>query len=421
MRDPKIDVVVENLVVESENLMPNILEVRADTFFRFGRKKIQNRSVHGFSIHASQIQCDLKDVAYYIKKKQGFPSMKDTGVMDLFLGGEGLSFDMKLVTAEAKDRNRIFKVEHVTVKIKNLNIVLKKSNHKTMFNLFRPLLMGVVKPAIAKAAEIQIRKSFDQLDKQMWLVQKEYNKAEEAANYQPPEEATNMLKMYINAIEKRITTLKEEAQKKTSNTKVSIFQMYHANCQINVAKTQEVSLFPNVILPGSISMKAAKYREMAREGDEWRSPIFDIGSTKASSNVPAPKKITRRSPHQNTRATINDLPDTVTQRPSGQPLGSSSGSNGRQIGSGISDARGQQDSDFTSTTGYTSLNSVGFDNASRSGAGLSSGSNGYQPRMSNATDSLRTAVDSNDFDGTHVGKNNVTGSQLAQDPSPQAY
>src|SRR5277367_82598 len=97
-----LDAVVENLVVESENLMPNILEIQADTFFRFGRKKIHNRNQHRFSVHASQIQCDLKDVAYYIKKKQGFPSLKDTGVMDVFLGGEGLSFDMKLATALPK-------------------------------------------------------------------------------------------------------------------------------------------------------------------------------------------------------------------------------------------------------------------------------------------------------------------------------
>src|SRR5271170_2027601 len=218
-----IDAVVENLVVESENLMPNILEIQADTFWRFGRKRIHNRNQHRFSVHASQIQCDLKDVAYYIKKKQGFPSLKDTGVMDVFLGGEGLSFDMKLATATAKDRNRIFTVQNVNVKVKNLNIVLKKSNHKTLFNFFKPLLMGVMKPAISKAAETQIRKSFDQLDEQMWLVQKEYNKAKEAAKDQPPEGTANMVKMYINAIEKRITDLKEKSEKKTSNTKVIPF------------------------------------------------------------------------------------------------------------------------------------------------------------------------------------------------------
>src|SRR5438046_1344268 len=115
-----IDAVVENLVIESENLMPNILEIQVENFFRFGRKKIYNRSTHRVSVHVSQIQCDLKDVAYYIKKKQGFPSIKDIGVMDLFLGGQGLSFDMKLVTADHKDRNRIFKVENVKVKIQNL-------------------------------------------------------------------------------------------------------------------------------------------------------------------------------------------------------------------------------------------------------------------------------------------------------------
>src|SRR6202035_1350581 len=105
-----VDVVVENLVLESENLLPNILEIQADNTFRWGRKKLSSRNVHRFAVHVSQIQCDLKDVAYYIKKKQGFPSLKDTGVMDIFLGGQGLSFDMKLATAAKKDRNRIFKV-----------------------------------------------------------------------------------------------------------------------------------------------------------------------------------------------------------------------------------------------------------------------------------------------------------------------
>jgi len=215
-----IDAVVENLVIESENLMPNILEIQVENFFRFGRKKIYNRSTHRVSVHVSQIQCDLKDVAYYIKKKQGFPSIKDIGVMDLFLGGQGLSFDMKLVTADHKDRNRIFKVENVKVKIQNLNIILKESNHKTLFNFFKPLLMVVVKPAIAKAAEVQIRRSFDQLDEQMWLVQKEYNKAKEAAKDQPPEETANMINMYVQAIEKRITQLKDDAKNKSSDVKV---------------------------------------------------------------------------------------------------------------------------------------------------------------------------------------------------------
>jgi hypothetical protein len=172
---------------------------------------------------------------------------------------------------------------------------------------------------------------------------------------------------------------------------------------------------------------------MAREGNEWRSPVFDIGTAKASSNIPVPKKITRRSPHQNTRATINDRPGTATHGPGGESVGPSSSSSGQQIGSGTSGMRGQQDSGLSSgyhpSAGYTSLNSGGFDGSARSNdgyipstGGLSSGSNGYQPRMSTATDSMSTAVEhDNDFEGAHVGKYNVTGSQLAQDPITKPY
>ena len=216
-----VDAVVENLVLESENLLPNILEIQADNFFRWGRQKLSSQNIHRFSVHVSQIQCDLKDVAYYIKKKQGFPSIKDTGVMDILLGGQGLSFTMKLGTALPKDRNRIFKVESVNVKIKNLKIVLKKSNHKTLFNLFRPLLMSVAKPAIAKAAEVQIRRTFDKIDEQMWLVQKEYKKAKEQAQDQPPEETQNMMQMYVNAIQKRFSELRKKADEKKPDAKVS--------------------------------------------------------------------------------------------------------------------------------------------------------------------------------------------------------
>jgi hypothetical protein len=127
---------------------------------------------------------------------------------------------MKLATALPKDRNRIFKVENVYVSIKNLKIVLKKSNHKTLFNLFRPLLMAVAKPAIAKVAEAQIRKTFDKIDEQLWLIQKEYLQAKEKAQDASPEETQNMFNMYVNAIQKRFTELRKKADEKKPDAKV---------------------------------------------------------------------------------------------------------------------------------------------------------------------------------------------------------
>merc|ERR1712225_148414 len=75
---------------------------------------------------------DLRDVSFHIKKKQGFPSLTDTGVADIFLGGTGLSFKMKMSTAEKKDRQNFFKVDKVDVDVKNFNIKLKQSKHKAL-------------------------------------------------------------------------------------------------------------------------------------------------------------------------------------------------------------------------------------------------------------------------------------------------
>jgi len=359
VKDASMDAVVENLVLESENLMPNLLEIQADTFWRFGRKSIQNRSKHRFFVHASQIQCDLKDVAYWINKKQGFPSISDTGVMDVLLGGEGMSFDMRLVNADNRHSTRIFKVESLTVRLKNLNITLKKSNHKLLFTFFKPILMAVIKPAIVKAVETKIRNSFDKLDEQLWLIQNEYNKAKEAATNQPPEETENMVNMYIHAIQRRFTEMKAQAKRKTPD-------------KVNVATTMEGSMFPNIHFPGAVSADAAKYREMARQGNEWRSPVFDIGNAKAQSAIPSPKKITRKSPQQNSRATLNERK---------QP--------------GSSSSNEHAGSDFPGTD--------------------STRANMYQPRMSTAADSMRTAVDHDDMGTDNLGKHNVTSSPLDRD------
>lgn len=90
--DPMVDVIVENLVIESDNLFPNSLEFSSDNYWKFGRKSIANQKQNKVMIAASGIQMDLRDVAYYLKKKQGFPSIMDKGVMDIILAGEGFSF-----------------------------------------------------------------------------------------------------------------------------------------------------------------------------------------------------------------------------------------------------------------------------------------------------------------------------------------
>jgi len=282
--DPMADAIIENLIIEGDNLAPNVFEFGSDNYFRWGRKTIQNKNKNKVMLSVSGIQMDLKDVSYYVKKKHGFPSLSDTGVMDIFLGGSGFSFKMALETADKHDQNNFFKVNKVDVDIQHINIRLKQSKHKLLFALVKPLLLKVMRPILQKVIEAQIRSKVHDLDSYCYSIKKEVDRAAEKTKNNP-EQASNIYQQYFNAF-----------QQKMQNTKQKKDEVA-ADKSVNLAITQQDSLFPQIKLPGGISSKATEYKKMAASGDRWQSPIFSIGSAGESSHIPGAQKVTRKQ-HQ---------------------------------------------------------------------------------------------------------------------------
>jgi hypothetical protein len=282
--DPMIDAVVENLVIESDNLTPNVLEFGSDNYWRWGRKNISNKNKNKVMLAVSGVQCDLRDVSYYIKKKQGFPSISDQGVFDLFMGGSGFSFKIEMETADKSDKNHYFKINKVNVDVQNLNIKLKQSKHKLLFNLFKPLLFKLVRPAIQKVIEKQIKDSAHKFDGLAFRIHQEAHKALEDAKKNPsPENVQNIYQRYAAAAQKELMQGKKKKDEVASKS------------QVNMAMTQHESIFKDIKLPKGISSKATEYKEMALKGDKWESPVFSIGSAKETSNVPKPPTPTRKT------------------------------------------------------------------------------------------------------------------------------
>jgi hypothetical protein len=215
--DATIDAVVENLVVESDNLFPNVVEFGNDNYFRLGRRQVSSVTQQKIMIAASGIQMDLRDVAFYVKKKRGFPSLTDKGVMDVFLGGEGFSFRLAARTAQSKDRTHFVAVDTVSVNVKNVNIKLKQSNHKLLFNIVKPLLLRVMKPVVTKAIEKQIRENFEKLDAFAWDI---YQDAQRAAKQvqSDPDNADNIFSRYLHAYKRKLTAQRNKAEEKASKT-----------------------------------------------------------------------------------------------------------------------------------------------------------------------------------------------------------
>jgi DNA ligase-4 len=282
--DPQFDAVIENLVLESDNFMPNVLEIANENYLRWGRKNIASKNRHGVEVHVAGIQMDLRDVSYYVKRKQGFPSLSDTGLMNILLAGEGFSFKMRMSTPDARDRQNFFKVDKVDVDVHNLNIKLKKSKHKLLFNLFKPIMLKVIRPALQKAVEKAIKDKVHDLDSKLYQVKLEADRAKEEA-LDNPDQAPNIYNRYATAAQNKFLKGKKKAQEAAADKKV------------NMAVTKEDSIFPNIHLPGGISSKATEYKELARKGDRWESPVFSIGAASRSSDIPPAPKITRK-PHR---------------------------------------------------------------------------------------------------------------------------
>ncbi|KAB8360708.1 hypothetical protein FH972_024444 [Carpinus fangiana] len=288
--DPMVDAIVENLVIEGDNLAPNVFEFASDNHWRWGRKQIANKNKNKVMLSASGIQMDLKDVSYYIKKKQGFPSITDKGVMDIFLGGSGFSFKAALETADSSDKNHFFKVNTVTVDIKNLKIKLKKSNYKLLFGIVKPLLLRVMRPILQKVIQKAIKDNINKLDAYCYEVKKEADRATEQAKNNP-DEAVNIFQRYFNAAQQRLAQGKEKAQAATEDKTA------------NIAITQHDSIFKDISLPGGISTKATEYKTLAAKGDKWESPVFLIGSASESTGLPTVAPVTRK-PHSATEAVL---------------------------------------------------------------------------------------------------------------------
>lgn len=85
---------------------------------------IPDRDAHDFKFTFSQIQADMRDVAFYFKKKSGLPKIKDSGLADVFLGGEGLTIKVHLSGA-GKDASSVFHVKDVSVKVNSLKFSVR--------------------------------------------------------------------------------------------------------------------------------------------------------------------------------------------------------------------------------------------------------------------------------------------------------
>lgn len=216
--------------------------------------------------------------------------------MDIFLGGEGFSFKIMASNAQDGDREHFLTVHNVTVTIRNLRIKLKKSEHKVLFKLFKPIMYRVVRPALQRVLERQIYEVFRKCDALAYEVHVEAQRAEETAR-QNNETVPNAYARYMDAARYRVAERRKQARAAAANRET----------RVHIAATDQHAIFPDVKLPHHFSDIATWYHDLVHTGDRWESPIFTIGNASASTDIPKPASITRKS-HETAENKLRERP-----------------------------------------------------------------------------------------------------------------
>jgi len=211
----------------------------------------------------AQIHADMRDVAFSFRTKTGI-KMRDSGLADVQLGGQGLSATVTVKSA-TKDKSSVFTVERVRVKVGSLKFSIRDSKHDLLYKTFKPLATRLIKKQIQKALADAIRTGFEYVDGQLVGVRDRMAEAKGEGGQGRGEVLAEMFKRK-----------KDDGASKAGSESSS--------SQFKVVASKEQSLLPGTGHPDGWVNRAAEGQELADIGDEWRSDAFDI-------KAPLPAKV----------------------------------------------------------------------------------------------------------------------------------
>ncbi|KAF7965517.1 hypothetical protein HWV62_43076, partial [Athelia sp. TMB] len=256
--DDALDLVVENLTLSGRNLFPNVVSLEAHNFIKFSPyAAIQDENHHEFTLTFGQMQADMRDVAFYFRKKTGIPKLSDSGLADVVLGGEGLTATVHLVSSD-KDKSSVFKVKNVVVKVDTLKFSIRDSKHDFLYKTLKPLATGLVKKQIQKAIRDAITTGMEYVDGQLVGVRDRYAaaKATEGAS--------------------RAQVLQDTFAQKKDDASTTASQAQAKASQFKVVHNKRNSILSNSGHPAGWVNRTTEREEAAVQGQDWRSEAFSI-------------------------------------------------------------------------------------------------------------------------------------------------
>ncbi|EEB09781.2 fungal protein [Schizosaccharomyces japonicus yFS275] len=328
IQEEKFDVVLENLNLQTLNILPKIAEFRTDSMLRFSMRDLGTATRRNvFFFHLSNVQCDFKNVNYYVKRKRGFPSFADVGIIDLIMGNQGMVVDLAITvldTKEMEETGHLFSVDTVQTTLHSLKLKVHKSRHKILLSLLKPSLMMYMKHSIQRSTELQIRKMLEQVSVESYTVHQNAKAEMKKEAKKPKKDQQSRTRVYFQNVISRVSELRETRKKKSHPS------------PLRLVMNEKGSRLSEIELPSRNLQRTEFYRQQALSGEGWRSSIFDslsgdTSSLEAGQPTPANERLYQRTKKQTKRhrrdsyddyAAGGEMPQAGLQAASYPPVGS---------------------------------------------------------------------------------------------------
>ncbi|KAF8481546.1 hypothetical protein DFH94DRAFT_731269 [Russula ochroleuca] len=257
--DESLDLVVENLTLQGRNLFPNIVSIEVFNSMKFSPyNAIDDLNHHEFTLTLGQIQADMRDVAFYFRKKSGIPKLSDSGLADVLLGGQGLTATVHLVSA-GKDKSSVFKVKSVRVKVDSLKFSIRDSKHDILYKTLRLLATNLIKKQIQKAVADAITTGMEYVDGQLVAVRDRVNEARAS----PDNSSADVLRAAFQG-------RREDGEKSASASSAE------RKSHFKVVAKHDSAILPKHGHPSGWATKVQERAEAAATGEGWHSDAFTI-------------------------------------------------------------------------------------------------------------------------------------------------
>ncbi|KAK9768549.1 hypothetical protein K7432_000758 [Basidiobolus ranarum] len=166
--DEKMDVVLDNVVIQCSNILPNFVHIKTDTVVDTNLHAEQNVRNKVY-VKLSHVQVKVKDAAFYYRMKT-FPKMTDVGYIDVEMPEDGIELDLLLNTNPAKGKKaHLYEVLDCNTRVNDLKLKIHGSKHSTRYKLLAPFINSKVKKIIEQMVPQKLTEMLVDIDNRIAL------------------------------------------------------------------------------------------------------------------------------------------------------------------------------------------------------------------------------------------------------------